>query len=350
MSGPLLVALVVTAVLVPPAIWLSPRLGLIAHPDARRRHARPTGLMGGAAMYAGFAIAALIFDRGGTWLPVMIVCPGLALVLYTIDDRLRLRALWKILFGVSVALLAIFGFDAQIKTIGLPGGLHLSLGWLAAPVTLFWYLGMHNTINLLDGVDGLAGGVSATVALILLVAAAGQGLPEIAILSAALAGAGGGFLIFNWSPARIFMGDAGAHMLATALAVLSVVGVAKVPAAFALAVPVLALAIPIADTGWAIIRRRRAGRAFWHPDTQHVHHQLLDFGLTPREICVLLCCTSAILGALGLMLLGHKRVLAIAVILLLVVVSTIVGDRLGEGGGPGRRHPARSPGAGPAES
>ena len=146
--------------------------------------------------------------------------------------------------------------------------------------------------------------------------------------SAALAGACAGFLIFNFHPARIFMGDSGSHFLGLTLGLLSVLGVAKVAAGLALAIPALALAIPILDTAWAIIRRRRAGVSIAHADSSHIHHHLLDFGLSQSQTCLLFYSATGMLGALGLMLFGHRRILAVMIVTMVVVLSTVVGDRL----------------------
>jgi UDP-GlcNAc:undecaprenyl-phosphate GlcNAc-1-phosphate transferase len=193
---------------------------------------------------------------------------------------------------------------------------------------VLWLLGMENTVNFLDGVDGLAAGVVGIVALILLVAASTKGPQAMVLLTAALAGACGGFLVFNFSPARIFMGDSGSNFLGLLIGLMSVAGVAKVAAAFSLLIPVLALAVPIADTAWAIVRRRRQRVSIAHPDTRHIHHQLLDFGLTQAQTCVVFYCSAAILGSFGLMIYGHRRVLAVTIVLLLVVISTMFGELL----------------------
>ena len=152
--------------------------------------------------------------------------------------------------------------------------------------------------------------------------------PDVVQLSGALAGACGGFLLFNFSPARIFMGDSGAHFLGTALAVISILGVAKVAVAFALAIPILALALPIADTAWAIIRRGRTKASVAQPDLKHIHHRLLDFGLNARQTCAVFYSASALLGAVGLMVFGHQRILAVVLVALLVVLSTAAAEQL----------------------
>jgi UDP-GlcNAc:undecaprenyl-phosphate GlcNAc-1-phosphate transferase len=199
---------------------------------------------------------------------------------------------------------------------------------LAVPISLFWLLGMQNTVNLLDGVDGLAAGVVLIVSVTLMFAAAGTHQTDVVQLSGALAGACGGFLLFNFSPARSFMGDSGSHFLGTALGVISILGVAKVAVAFALAIPILALALPIADTAWAIVRRGRVNTSVAQPDLKHIHHRLLDFGLNARQTCFVFYSASGLLGAVGLMIFGHQRILAVVLVTWLVLVSTFAADQL----------------------
>jgi UDP-GlcNAc:undecaprenyl-phosphate GlcNAc-1-phosphate transferase len=208
----------------------------------------------------------------------------------------------------------------------------VNLGWFAVPVSLFWLLGMQNTVNFLDGVDGLAAGVVFIVALTLLIAAAGKDQIEVVQLAGALAGACAGFLLFNFHPARIFMGDSGSHFLGAALAVISILGVAKVAVAFALAVPILALALPIADTAWAIVRRRRLHMSVASPDLQHLHHRLQAFGLNPRQTCYVFYAATALLGTIGLMFFGHRRIIGAVVVAALVLASTMAADRLQKAG------------------
>jgi UDP-GlcNAc:undecaprenyl-phosphate GlcNAc-1-phosphate transferase len=147
-------------------------------------------------------------------------------------------------------------------------------------------------------------------------------------LGGALAGCCAGFLLFNFYPARIFMGDSGAHFLGIALGMISILGVAKVAVAFALAAPVLALAVPIVDTGWAILRRRRQGSSVAAGDRLHLHHRLQSFGLDPRQTCYVFYAASALLGALALTLFGHGRILAVVLVATAILTSTVAADLL----------------------
>jgi len=325
---PLLVAFAICALASPLAIRLAPRLGLIAQPGGRHAHANPTPVLGGLAMWLGFAVALLVFSPRDLQSLAVLLVSGLAMGLLIIDDRRSMPPLLKLGIQVGLAILAVVAFGFQIKFFSLPGNHVIQLGLLIAPVSVFWLVSMQNTVNFLDGADGLAAGVVAIVAVILMLAAGQLKQPVVVQMSGALAGCCAGFLLFNFYPARIFMGDSGAHFLGMALGMISILGVAKVAVAFALAAPVLALAVPIIDTGWAILRRRRQGASVARPDLMHLHHRLQSFGLDTRQTCFVFYAASALLGALGLTLFGHGRILAVVVAATAVLTSTVAADLL----------------------
>ena len=330
---PFVFALIVSAVAVPFAAVLSRRFGVVAQPGGRHAHTKPTPLLGGFAMWLGFAIAVFVFAAHNLQTLGLLLVSGLATGLLIIDDRWSMRPLVKLAVQVGLALLAVLVFNFQIGYIGLPGGHILEFALpIAVAVSVFWLVGMQNTVNFLDGADGLAAGVVAIVALVLLLAAGQQRQLPVVQLSGALAGCCVGFLIFNFPPARVFMGDSGAHFLGVALGMISILGVAKVAVGFALAAPVIAMAVPIADTGWAILRRRRIGASVATPDRLHLHHRLQSFGLDPRQTCYVFYAASALLGALGLTLFGHGRILAVVLVVAAVLTSTVVADLLQHAG------------------
>lgn len=341
---PLLVAFGVTVALVFPVRWLSFRLAAVAPPGGRNIHTRPTGRLGGLALAAGFLVSTVVFVVLGRvpshdgfpagQLVGLIGVGVLTLVLMVVDDVRQMSARYKFASQLLLAIL-VPAIGISIHFINFGGGHVLQLGLLAFPVTVVWLLGMQNTMNLLDGVDGLAAGVAAIVAGALLLAAVNRETqnPEqftVVLLCAGLIGACLGFLIFNFHPARIFMGDNGSHFLGMTLGIISIFGIAKGEVVLALVVPLAALAFPIVDTGLAIVRRRRLGISIGHPDTEHIHHQLLDFGLSQRETCLVFYSATGITAGLGLMAYGHRKIIAVAVVLLVVSVSTLVGERLSE--------------------
>jgi UDP-GlcNAc:undecaprenyl-phosphate GlcNAc-1-phosphate transferase len=317
---PFLAALVCTSIAVLPARWLAFRLGAVAHPGERRIHSEPTARLGGLAMYLGFGLSAALFSTNPATLGLLLSAAVIT-TLMVFDDLGGVRPIIKLVFQVAASLLAIVVFGISIKFIGLPGHLVILSVAVSIPLTLLWFVGLQNTINLIDGVDGLAAGVVAIVAATLLLAAINRGETDTVILAGALIGACIGFLFFNWHPARVFMGDSGSNFLGFTLAALSVLSVSKGAIVPALVVP---LAIPIVDTGWAIVRRRLRGRSIAAPDTEHLHHRLLDFGLSPRETAVVFYFGTAIFAAVGLAIYGHKKVLLGAILLMLLGIGIIV--------------------------
>jgi UDP-GlcNAc:undecaprenyl-phosphate GlcNAc-1-phosphate transferase len=307
-----------------PARWLAFRLGAVAEPGERRIHRSPTARLGGLAMYLGFGLSAALFSTNPSTLGLLLSAAVIT-TLMVFDDLGGVRPVFKLVFQVVASLLAILVFGIYIRYVGLPGGHVINLAFaVSVPLTLIWFVGLQNTVNLLDGVDGLAAGVVAIVAATLLLAAINRAESDIVILAGALIGACGGFLLFNWHPARVFMGDSGSNFLGFTLAALSVLSVAKGAIAVALVVPVAALAIPIIDTAWAIVRRRLSGKSIAAPDTEHLHHRLLDFGLSPRETALVFYFGTAIFGAFGLAIYGHKRVLLGAILLMLLGIVIIL--------------------------
>jgi UDP-GlcNAc:undecaprenyl-phosphate/decaprenyl-phosphate GlcNAc-1-phosphate transferase len=328
--GPALVGLAVSLALTGVAIWTARWTGFFAMPARERDiHTRPIPYGGGLAMFGAFAIACLAFLRQDAGLPGLLILGGVTAAVFAIDDRWGINAFVKLAIqaGVAVAAVELFGFKIHFLLV-LPFLQIHDLGLLILPVTVFWIVGMQNTVNLLDGVDGLAAGVVGVTAVVLLVAAAGRRTDDVVPLAATLAAVCVGFLVFNFNPARIFMGDSGAYFLGLMVALLSVTGVAKLAIVAAIAVPVLAMAIPIADTAFSIVRRHRRGVSFAHADAEHIHHLLLQAGLTQRQTCILFYCASGILGAIGLTVFGHTKILAVVIVLMVVVLSTVLGERL----------------------
>ena len=327
---PFLLAMAVCTAVVPLTIVLARRTGALALPDEERHlHLQPTPRLGGLAMTAGFALSVAVFGSSVTdrW-QIVGITAAIALAM-TADDLLNLPWWTKFLVEAGAGLaVAVAGITIDLLT--LPGDHTLHFGLLALPITVAWVIGMQTSINLIDGVDGVAAGVVAIVAVVLLLAAVNR-LPDnsvqsgVIVLSGALAGCCVGFLFWNFAPARVFMGDSGSHFLGVAVAVMTISGVAKVAVALSLAVPLVALGMPIGDTLWAIVRRYRSGQGITAPDAGHIHHRLLAMGLSPRETAGVFYMVTGILGCVGLAAFGHRRILAVAVVLLsLLLVGTVL--------------------------
>jgi UDP-GlcNAc:undecaprenyl-phosphate GlcNAc-1-phosphate transferase len=329
---PFLVASVVCAAAVPASIWVARRTGAVAEPDADRHlHGEATPRLGGIAMFAGFAVAIAIFGSGITYRWQVLAVTGAITVAMAIDDILDLSWRSKLAIEVGVGVLTVL-LGISITFFAIPGGHSTSvvdLLWLSAPVTVLWLVGMQISVNLLDGADGVAAGVIAIVAGVCLLAAinrigANPAQTGIVTLSGAVMGCCLGFLVFNLPPARVFMGDSGSHFLGVVLALITILGVAKVVVGLSILVPLIALGLPIGDTAFAIVRRTAAGRNPAAPDAGHLHHRLRAVGMTPLETAVTFYLVTAILGCLALTIYGHRRIIDIALGLLVVSLVALI--------------------------
>lgn len=295
----LVIALVVVAILTPLVRLMALRLGAVSVPGGRHVHQTAIPRLGGLAICGGFlaAVTAVYFHspeaaKSFNAIPlrlVGLVAGGVAMcAVGVIDDTRGIRALYKLLLQVAVSVFA-FACGLRIMVVHLPlvGDIHM---WaLALPLTVLWIVGVVNAVNLIDGLDGLAAGVVFFAATTNFVVAWLNAAPLVALLAGAIAGAVLGFLIYNWNPARIFMGDSGSYFLGYVLATTALVNTSQKGAtAVSLLVPVMALGVPIFDTLFAMVRRILERRPVFSPDRGHIHHRLLDMGLTHRRAVVII--------------------------------------------------------------
>jgi UDP-GlcNAc:undecaprenyl-phosphate GlcNAc-1-phosphate transferase len=300
----------------PLAIRIAPRLGAIDRPAQRRVHDKPTPRLGGVPIFVALLIAIFVslgYPRSdpneSTRLTGLFLGAFVMFAIGLFDDHAELPAAPQLIAQFVAASIAV-GSGVMIWELPNPFGDVLSLeSWMAVAFTIFWLVGMMNTVNWLDGVDGLATGVVGIAGVILFIHTVRLGQYSIALLALALSGAALGFLPFNFQPAKIFMGTAGAFVLGFVLGVLSIIGGAKV--AFAL----LVLSVPILDVAWQIFSRVRTGQSPFAPTRTHLHHRLLDAGLSPRAIVLLYYLVTATAGGLTLFLPnGAYKLFALAVI------------------------------------
>ena len=284
---------ILSFLLTPPVKRLAHRIGAIDVPkDARRMHKKPIPRLGGLAIYISFVIVSLVLGQWNMQNFTILIGSAIIVVLGIFDDRNALSAKFK--FGIQLiaaAIPVVFG-NLRIELITNPnlfsGELYVKFGALAIPITIIWIVAITNAVNLIDGLDGLAVGVSAIACMTMLAVSLLIGEVPIAILLAVLAGACVGFMPFNLNPASIFMGDTGSTFLGFMLATLSIQGMFKVYAIISFAVPFLILGLPIFDTAFAFTRRILSGRSPFSPDRGHVHHRLIDMGFNQKQTVAIL--------------------------------------------------------------
>ncbi len=279
---------------------LAYRIGAIDVPcDNRRMHKKPIPRIGGLAIFAGFVIATLVFCDVRPEL-VAIYLGGLVIVAVgVIDDIFRINAWIKLLAQIGVAFIAV-SQGVVVEFVNF-FGTYISFGAFSIPITIIWIVGLTNAINLIDGLDGLACGVSAICSLSLLLVMILKGEFYVALLTAGVVGACIGFLPFNSNPAKIFMGDTGALFLGYTMAVISVSGVFKLHTVISFMIPLSIFGFPLCDTAFAFARRILHGKSPFTADRGHLHHRLIDMGFNQKQSVRILYAICGILGTSALL-------------------------------------------------
>ena len=305
----------------PSAESLALRLHALDLPLERRRvHDRPVPRLGGLAILASLFVPLLAFTAPGAALAGVMRGAVLIALMGTADACFSLKAPLELAAQMIAALLAWrAGARIEVLTSPLGSARFVPVGVLSLPLTLLWICACTNALNLIDGLDGLAAGVAAIASGSMLLVAAAVSETELAVLLAALAGACLGFLPYNRSPARIFMGDTGSQLLGFLLGTASTLGMFKAHALLSFFVPLLALGLPLMDTAFAFARRVLRGQSPLAADWGHIHHRLLDMGLDPRSAVRLLYAVSAALGLTAVMLASEGSAAAVLAALLIAL-------------------------------
>lgn len=330
------VALLVSVLATPAVSKLAQALGVVDHPGVRKVHQGQIPRIGGVAIALATAVALVAgswWDRRGGLgqlgqLGPLLAASLLVFVLGLVDDLQGLKARVKLL-GQLVAAGGLCALGVRIDSLSIDGLFHVELGWAAWPLTVVWMVGITNAVNLIDGLDGLAGGICAVACASIFLFALHSGQVLMALLMLALLGALTGFLIFNFNPARVFMGDCGSLFLGFLLAAASVQGAATAQTLVGLALPALALGVPIFDTLFSMLRRILQRRGVMSPDRSHLHHRLLDMGLRQRHVVLLLYGLTILAAGLGLFMMVTRDistlVVFVCVVMLLMLIFRFVG-------------------------
>lgn len=297
-------SIAISAAATPVVKKLALKLDVIDIPKGKRKiHKKPIPLLGGLSIYFAFT-AVMLLKKGPVSMSEAGILAGATVIVAggAIDDIFELKPIYKLIFQIAAAVILI-AFGVYIRSITNPvawGNDYLSVGWLAIPFTILWVIGITNAFNLIDGLDGLAAGIALIASVTIFIIALLNNRMNAAVLTAILSGAIIGFLPYNFNPATIFMGDTGSQLLGFLLAAISIEGAVKSATVFAVAVPVLALGIPIYDTMFAIVRRKINGKPIMEADRGHLHHRLMDKGLSQRQTVLIMYFISAILGGIAI--------------------------------------------------
>lgn len=330
-------ALIISALLIPFVKQFATKLGAVDNPKEaiRKIHKGIVARGGGLAIYMSFVVVCFALLNSFPKQFIGLLLAGtMVLLIGLIDDIKRLNPWIKLGVQILAAAIAAIGFGVTISTITNPLGstivltepninwmvlgIDLSFNWIAVALAVFWLVGMTNTINFLDGIDGLSGGVSAIAGFVIFLLALSQRVnqPETALVSIILAGGCVGFLIYNFYPAKIFNGDSGAYFLGMTLGMLAIFSGAK------LATAALVLGLPILDAVWAVIRRLVNRKSPFSADRGHLHYMFLDAGFSQRQavlVIYVLCLTFGLIG-----ILGSTRVKLIGIAAMFVVMIVLL--------------------------
>ena len=312
------------------------RLGWVDTPsDGRRLHTMPVPRVGGVAIFCsvGLALAALPFvdnrvtdvlGQSRREVAAVLISSTLVFAYGLFDDLVGAKAKWKFLAqGAAALLLFALGVRIHAVTVPLVGSLEVPTT-LSLALTLVWVIGISNAFNLIARLDGLATGAALFASLVMAAASLVNGRPLVTVVSLALVGALTGFLRYNFNPASIFMGDSGALFTGFLLAALSVTGTQKASTAVAVAIPLMAFALPVIDTGFAVARRFISGQPLFEGDREHIHHKLLERGWSQRRVAFALYGVCALFALVAMLFTSDGGEGKLTGLLLLVTGAVIV--------------------------
>jgi UDP-GlcNAc:undecaprenyl-phosphate/decaprenyl-phosphate GlcNAc-1-phosphate transferase len=307
------------------------KIGATDRPNNRKVHQKLMPRLGGLAIYISFILGVIIFKPQNLYSPYILTGSMFIILTGLLDDLFELSAKIKLLGQLLAAMTVVIIGGLQVTIINIPFGGQFELGALSIPLTILWIVGITNAINLIDGLDGLAAGVS-SIALITIIWMAFE-MADIYVLTIGLIMLGStlGFLLFNFHPAKIFMGDTGALFLGYMISVLSLLGFKNVTF-ISFIVPVIILGVPISDTLFAIIRRIVNKKPLSAPDKSHLHHCLLQIGFSHRQTVLLIYAMSAFFGIIAVIFSMSTLWGSFALIVILLLIIELFAEVIGLAG------------------
>jgi UDP-GlcNAc:undecaprenyl-phosphate/decaprenyl-phosphate GlcNAc-1-phosphate transferase len=323
----------VTSILITPlVIKLAFKIGATDKPNHRKVHEKIMPRLGGLAIYISFIVGLLVlrpFDPFNPNLNTAILIGSIIIIVTgVLDDMFELSAKIKFICQIAAALVVIFWGGVQVSFVNLPFGGLVEFGILSIPLTILWIVGVTNAINLIDGLDGLAAGVSSIALLTISGMAIIMGDTYVVAIGSIVMASTLGFLLYNFHPAKIFMGDTGALFLGYMISVLALLGFKNVTL-ISFVIPVIILGVPISDTFFAIIRRIVNKKPLSAPDKSHLHHCLLRLGYTHRQAVLMIYALAAFFGLVAVIFSQAKIWGSFVVIAVLLLVIEVFAEKIG---------------------
>ncbi|AIM16237.1 MULTISPECIES: glycosyltransferase family 4 protein [Neobacillus] len=319
----------ISSILLTPLVKkLAFKIGATDKPNQRKVHQKIMPRLGGLAIYLSFIIGFLILQPEGPYaLPIIL---GSLIIVFTgiLDDIYELSAKIKFIAQIIAAAIVVVWGGVHVEFINLPFGGQITFGYLSIPLTIIWIVGITNAINLIDGLDGLAAGVSSIALITISGMAIIMGDGFVTAMASLVLASTLGFLIYNFHPAKIFMGDTGALFLGFMISVLSLLGFKNVTL-ISFIVPIIILGVPISDTFFAIIRRIVNKKPLSAPDKSHLHHCLLRLGFTHRQTVLIIYAMAAFFGLMAIIFSQAKLLGGFFLILVLLILIELIAEAIG---------------------
>lgn len=326
------IALAISLMTTPLVIKFAAKIGAMDVPtDNRRMHKEPVPLLGGLAIYFAFVSTLLVFVRPDRQVTGILLGGTFIIIGGVVDDLRPLKPKEKLLLQIiGACIVAYFGIGIKYVTNPFDRAYGRSdIGWLSLPATVFWIVGITNAFNLIDGLDGLAAGIAFISSVTLFAISLMNDRTMAVVMTATLAGCTLGFLPYNFNPAKIFMGDSGAQFLGFMLAVISIQGAIKSAAAIVIMVPVLVLGLPIYDTLTSMFRRMMDKKPVMQADKGHIHHKLMDMGLTQKQAVFVLYAISALFGVSAIFVMELNMLRGFAVVIIVFFFILMLTRKMG---------------------
>lgn len=324
-----LIALITTVITTPIVKKIALRFDIVDKPSDRKIHECDMPRLGGLAIVFGVIVGFLYLTPESDYMSRIIIGGLIIIILGMIDDKVTLSPKTK-LFGQIIAAIVVVSSGLLIEYVTIPFYGKLEFGMFSHLITVLWIIGITNAINLIDGLDGLAAGVSSIALTTILIMAVLDNQWLVIALSLILLGSTIGFLFFNFYPAKIFMGDTGALFLGYSISIISILGLFKSVTIFSLVIPVIILAVPIFDTFFAIVRRIINGQKISRPDNQHLHHRLISMGFSHRATVLIIYGVSAFFGISAIIFSASTLWGSLFIILLLLFTLQLTHEIVGQ--------------------
>lgn len=312
------------ALIIPIVKKIAFHVGALDIPNERKVHKTPMPRLGGLGIYAGFLLGYMIFGEHTPTMNSILIGSFVLLITGIIDDIKPLKASYKLVGQLLAALIVVFYGNLLLRDVSF-FGIYINFAWLAYPITIVFILGCINCLNLIDGLDGLAGGISAIFFLTIGIIAYCQGRIGLSVvLTFIMLGSILGFLLYNFNPAKIFMGDSGSMFLGFMISVITLLGF-KTIITSSIIIPLFILIVPILDTLCAIVRRKLKGESIGTPDKSHIHHQFLRRNYSVRTTVLIIYLITALFSSASIIwLLVDKEIGYIIYVILLLGLMIFV--------------------------